>query len=176
MKIKNLILGIAIFVITLLVVVTGINTFYEKPKYDDFCGEFKTQKVIDSRERCEEIGGKWTEQDIKCITEPCPTGFCDKDFTCREDYDSARKTYYRNVFLIAIPLGVLIIVVGALVFGLEVVGAGLMAGGVGTILYGVGGYWRYTDNWLRFVISLIGLIALIWLAYYFNKEFGKRKF
>ena len=73
------------------------------------------------------------------------------------------------------PLGIIIIAAGALIFGLEAVGAGLMGGGVGVILWGVGGFWQFAQNWLKFVLSLLGLIILIWLAYYFNKKFGEKK-
>jgi len=45
-----------------------------------------------------------------------------------------------------------------------------VAGGAGTLVYGAGGYWRYADNWLKFVLSLVGLVALIIFAYWFNKE------
>jgi len=93
---------------------------------------------------------------------------------CYDVYDNAMESYSRNVFLIALPLGVLIIATGALIFGLETVGAGLMAGGVGVILWGVMGFWRFADEWLKFILSLVGLMALIWLAYYFNKRFEKK--
>tara|TARA_Y100000294_G_C8508545_1_gene317738 strand:- start:113 stop:313 length:201 start_codon:yes stop_codon:yes gene_type:complete len=59
-----------------------------------------------------------------------------------------------------------------------------MGGGVGIILYGVGAFWRFADDWLKFILSLIGLIAVIILSYWFNsknwniwksKNFSKRK-
>ncbi len=176
MRMKNFILSVAIMIVTLSVVIYGINTFYERPKYSDFCGEFKTQEIIETQQRCEEIGGQWnpypTEYPKKIDGEL--GGWCDRDYTCRQEYDNAKEIWSRNIFLFAIPLGIAIIALGSLVFGLEVVGAGLMGGGVGTILYGIGGYWRYTEDWLKFLISLIGLIALIWLSYRANKKFGKK--
>jgi len=78
--------------------------------------------------------------------------------------------------LTALPLDVAIIVIGALMFGLESVGAGLMFGGVGVIVYGVGGFWRFTEDWMKFTMSLVALIIVIWLAYYWNKRmFGYKK-
>jgi len=50
-----------------------------------------------------------------------------------------------------------------------------MAGGVGIILWGVSGFWSFAQDWLKLILSLAGLVALIWLAYYFNRKFGKRK-
>jgi len=171
MNVKNFVLGIAILIVTISAVIYGINALYEKPEYEDFCGEFKTMQFINTSDDCVNNGGRWN--DYEGPNEPKDiSGWCERDYTCRQDYEDVRKSRSKNIFIVAIPLGIAIIALGALAFGLEVVGAGLMAGGVGTIIYGIGSYWQYTENWLRFVISLIGLVVLIWLSYYFNKKFG----
>lgn len=175
MKIKEIIMGIAIIILTIFVTFYGLNTFFPKPQYEDYCDEFKTAQVIETQQQCEDVGGLWTAQDIKCITEPCPQGWCDRDYTCRNELEQAQKERSRWVFFIALPLGILIIALGAFVFGLEAVGAGLMGGGVGTLIYGSGAFWPYTENWIRFLISLIGLVILIWFVYYFNNKKGKKK-
>ncbi|MEK6741581.1 MAG: hypothetical protein AABX68_00125, partial [Nanoarchaeota archaeon] len=81
----------------------------------------------------------------------------------------------KKIFITALPLGIVIIFLGAVVFGLEAVGAGLMAGGIAVMIYGAGSYWRFTDDWLKFLLSLAGLIIVIWMSYYFNRKFGKKK-
>ena len=173
MEIKNIIISIAIIILTIFVTFYGINTFYPKPNYDDFCGELTVQ-IIGNQTQCEAAGGKWNgyeaispEKDVK--------GFCERDYICRKELEEARKIRSRNVFLIALPLGITIIAFGAFLFGLEIVGAGLMGGGVGTLIYGAGAYWPYSENWIRFAISLAGLVILIFLAYWFNDKFEKKK-
>ena len=175
MQIKNIVLGIAIIILTIFVVVYGTNLIFERPEYTDFCGDFRIAQVIETQAQCEAVRGQWTPQDIKCITTPCPQGYCDVDFTCRQEYEDAQENYYKKLFLFTLPLGILIIVIGAFVFGLEAVGAGLMGGGVGTILYGVWGYWRYSADLMKFLLSLVGLAILIGVAYWFNKKYDKRK-
>lgn len=173
MNLKNIALGIAIIILTISVAVYGINLLYDKPEYSDFCDEFKTAEIIDNQERCEEVGGKWagTGKGVLRIVEGgVVTGFCDRDYTCRMELETAQEKFSKNVFLIAIPLGIITLALGAFVFGLETVGAGLMGGGIGIILYGVGVFWRFADDWLKFVLSLIGLIALIALTYWFNSK------
>jgi len=59
-------------------------------------------------------------------------------------------------------------------FGIDVVGSGLMAGGVGTLIYGGGAFWPYTQDWVRFLLSLVGLVALIWFIYYLSNRKGKK--
>ncbi len=171
MALKNIIIGITIIILTFSVVVYGIATFYERPSYNDFCPDVRIAKVIESQAECESIGGKWTSFEKECIEKPCPVkGSCDPDFSCRKDYQNALEKYSLILFLITLPLGILIIVLGGVVFGLEDVGAGLMGGGVFTILYGVGNYWRYSGDVLRFLLSLAGLVVVIWFAYWFNKR------
>ncbi|KHO52101.1 MAG: hypothetical protein QT05_C0026G0025 [archaeon GW2011_AR13] len=137
--IKNVVLGFAIFILTMFVTIYGINTFYERPQYNDYCEEFKTVKY-------------------------------DNDYTCRKDFETASEKYSRNVFLIAVPLGILIIALGTFIFNLNPVGVGLMFGGIGTLIYGAGGYWQYSENLFKFLISLVGLGIVIWFAYRFNKK------
>ncbi|MDP2628672.1 MAG: hypothetical protein Q8P15_02115 [Nanoarchaeota archaeon] len=177
MSLKNLVIGIAIIILTISVVVYGVSTFYEEPKYEDFCGDYRTQEIIETQERCEEIGGMWNSygEIPKPVNGETIEGYCDRDYTCRQEYETANEKYSRNLFLITLPIGIAIIALGAIVFGLEAVGAGLMGGGVGTILWGVTGFWRFADDWLKFILSLVGLIVLIWLAYYFNRKFSGKK-
>ena len=175
MDVKNIVLGIAIMILTIFVVVYGNNLVFDKPQYEDYCGSVRSVQVIETQAECEAAGGQWTPQDIKCITTPCPQGYCDLYYKCQAEYDAAQEKYYRNLFLITLPLGIIIIIVGAIIFGLEAVGAGLMGGGVGTILYGVGGYWRYSADLMKFLLSLIGLVVVIYVAYWFNRKYGKHK-
>lgn len=175
-NIKNILLGIAIFILTMFVGIYGISTLYEKaPQYDDYC------PPIINQSQCVSAEGTWVDNsgivvDAGRPVKPIEAGYCQYDYTkCQKEFDSANEKYHKKVFIVAIPLGVIIIVLGALVFGLETVGAGLMAGGVGIIIYGVGGYWQYTKDWMKFSISLVGLIIVIWLAYYANKRWHKKE-
>ncbi len=176
MNLKNIVLGIAIIILTIFVTWYGISMFYPSVEYTDFCSDAIIQEINGEAE-CIEVGGKWSvyEEEIKCISFPCPQGWCDRDYYCRQEYDSAKEERAKKVFFITIPLGIFVIILGSLLFGLESVGVGLMGGGIGTFIYGAGGYWEYGDNWFRFLISLLGLLAVIYLAYWFERKFKKKK-
>ncbi len=190
MKIKEIVLAIAIIVLTIFVTFYGINTILPKPEYNTFCpasqfGAYPTKiypgvssqnctfskPLQDSYDSCISNSGQpiFTYDNSGCTVSLKECNYCQKVF------DLALKSRASKVFLIALPLGVVIIATGAFLFGLEAVGAGLMGGGIGTLIYGSGAYWPYTENWIRFFISLVGLTLLIWLAYFFNKRFGKRR-
>jgi len=174
MKIKNAVLGIAIIILTIFVTFYGINVFYPQPIYEDFCGEFRTAELVETQVQCETIGGQWNSYGVVKPVEGFE-GYCDRDYSCRKEFEEAMKMRSRNVFFVALPFGIVIIVLGAFIFGLEVVGAGLMGGGVGTLIYGAGAYWPYSENWIRFLISLVGLAVLIFFAYWFNNRVEKKK-
>lgn len=193
MKFKNILLGIAIIILTIFVAFYGINTLFPKPQYEDFCESYYEKSVPETeRKVCPSVCiPAYKIIKNQCLYDECSSGCgpnnistfstiekCEQEiyeFKCSERYESALKERAKKVFFVALPLGILLIVIGAFVFGLEIVGAGLMGGGIGTLIYGSGAYWPYTENWVRFTLSLIGLIILIWLAYYFNKKIGKNR-
>ena len=177
MKFKEVLLAVAIIVLTIFVAFYGINTFFPSPQYETFCASanVKSAQVFETQKQLEDAGGQWTPQEIRCITTPCPQGYCDLYTQCNNDYQDAMKARSRNVFYLALPLGILIVLLGAFVFGLEPVGTGIMGGGVGTLIYGAGAYWPYGENWIRFLISLIGLVILVWFVYWFNRKAKRPK-
>ena len=193
MKIKEIVLGVAIIILTLFVAFYGINAVFPEPDYNSFCEvTYTSTKPYPDRSICPSVCVPAYEiiKD-KCVYNECGSGcgpdeintFSDSsscetalyDFKCHERYEAVAKERAKKVFFIALPLGVLIIASGAFIFGLEVVGAGLMGGGIGTLIYGSGAYWPYTENWIRFALSLVGLVLVIWLTYYFSKKFGKNR-
>ena len=177
MKIKNVVMGIGIIILTIFVVVYGFSTFYSRVEYSDYCPEYKVG--LDYNETiCLAEGGVWYPEGIVwgedggatrvAKTERCDLG--DIRETCNKEYREAREKRAKIIFVIAIPLAILIIALGAMLFSLESVGAGLMGGGIGTLIYGAGGYWEYAEDWIRFLSSVIGLVVLIWFAYWWNKK------
>ncbi len=174
MEIKNIILGIAILILTMFVTIYGIKVILPNIERSDFCG--KMVYVQNTEGDCLDVGGVWVEKDenieYEKIQVPSKEN-CKEPLGCYEDYDSAREKRAKKVFYIMLPLGILILVIGGFLFYLDAVGAGLMGGGVGTIVYGAGSYWQYGGNLFRFILSLLGLIAVIFLTYWFNRKFHK---
>ncbi|GIU68337.1 MAG: hypothetical protein KatS3mg001_187 [Candidatus Pacearchaeota archaeon] len=190
MKIKEIFLGAAIAILTIFVSFYLINSIFPKPQYTDFCSSYPEPRSLE-REICPAVCvPMYKISRGSCRYEECGSGCGPDNITtfstlsecelelynlkCSERYDFALKTRSRNVFFVAIPLGIILLIFGSYFFKLESVGAGLMAGGLGTLIYGSGAYWPYTENIIRFFISLLGLILLISLAYYFNKKINKK--
>ena len=165
---RNFVLGIGIFILTMFVVVYGVNTFLDKPEYEDYC-----PSVYDVSEEsvCLERGGVWNDVEI-VGNEAVPTSKrnCANQVDCRDGYNDAMEKRSKIIFIISIPLALLIIALGMFIFNLNSVGVGLMFGGIGTLIYGAGGYWRYSQDLLKFVMSLVALGILIWVGYRFEQK------
>ena len=173
MKVKEIILAVAVVILTIFVTFYAINTLFPKPTYDDFCGNITYNTPINDNTTCIAQGGRWSYVPGLKIDNQS-NGYCDLTYYCTNQLDDVLRARSEKVFFSALVLGILIIVLGAFFFGLESVGAGLMGGGVGTLIYGSGAYWPYTHNWIRFLLSLIGLALLIWFAYFLKRK-KKRK-
>jgi hypothetical protein len=180
--IKNIVLGIAIFLLTLFVGIYGLSTLHgDTPEYDDYC----PSNIHINSTICESEGGVWINNtqlaydsrgESKPIAIPAEGGSCQYDYTlCQKEWDDAQEKYYKKIFLTGLPLGIIVIALGALVFGLESVGGGLMAGGIAILIYAAGSYWRFADDVLKFILSLAGLVIVVWLTYYWNKRMHKKK-
>jgi hypothetical protein len=181
-EIKNLLLGIVIAIVFFMFCVFGIKLIYGGPFYEDFCNNSYYEKIPDNCTASIELENKRNE----CyINEGIPRyeydeKGCEKDLVCdfcNKDFENANKNYTKNLFLISLILGLIIIAVSVLLIKISMISGGLMTGSILFMIYGTGGYWNFMDDLLRFVILGVVLGILIWLAYYLKnkKEFDKKR-
>ncbi|MFA6022906.1 MAG: hypothetical protein WC781_02340 [Candidatus Pacearchaeota archaeon] len=173
MKIKNLVIGLAIMILASFVAIYGIKTFYaEEPQYDTYCGNVTYPGYeINTSEQCMAFGGKWNSNEgIYGKYPSTPSGYCDLTYNCQKQFEEAQKSYSKNLFIITVPVGVVLIAIGGALFALEAVGVGIMLGGIVTLIYGASSYWPSANNAFKFGISLAGLIIIIILAYWLNQR------
>lgn len=168
-KIKAIILSIVIAIILSAFVIYLIQSIYSKPKYEDYCEERIKAIPLDenqeiTQEICEANNGKWTLQDIRCITTPCPQGYCDYNYKCNKEYETAGDKYKLVVFTVAVIAGLIAVSVG-IILSLPSVSVGLMVGGAFLMFYGTVIYWSNLTNWLRTIVLASILAILIWLGY-----------
>jgi hypothetical protein len=144
------VLAIAAALIALVVV--GINTFYPAPESPD----------------CHELLGPKPDYDNPAVEQ------WDQD--CSEIFDAYWQevvVYGGHVFLIALPLGVVIAVVGAFIQRrTSIFGAGLIVGGMGTMIFALTPY--NPDNTPKFIGIAVILAVLIFVGYklFFSRRRG----
>ena len=181
MRVKNLVLGIGIVVVYALVLWQGIQAFYPQPEWDDFCGSRGVGRFpidIEGGKDCV-ISGELRDKMNSCskaegfIRYQYDDDGCVVDIECDEcniNYNEARDEYSRNIFIISLIVGVLTLVVGFFVLKVEPIGSALLASGIWAIFYGTVWNWRNFGNVWRFVLLLIVLVALIWIAWRLNRK------
>ena len=86
----------------------------------------------------------------------------EKDRLDRER-EEAWRAYYRAMFWVAYPVGLVAVIVGTFV-GVQVVGSALMYGGLASLTTGCYSYWDRMDGWLRFGSLLVALAVLLALG------------
>lgn len=170
--VKNLIIGAIISVILVMFLAYGTNLVYKSPDYNTYCNYTNIMPAKPN------INCNLSQQvDLKiqsCYSSqgtPMPVydeNGCQRDVTCstcNKDYEKADESYSQNMFIISLIVGIVIIIISALFIPVPSVAGGLMLGSLFFIIYGTARYWRFMNDWLRFIILGIVLAILIYLGY-----------
>lgn len=181
-EVKNLILGAIIAVIFVMFCVYGTKLIYDEPMYEDYCNSsmYSTpQKIIAQNctnwQAIESAKSNCWNQEGVPISEYDENG-CETSITCStcsRDFENAERDYSKNLFIISLVFGVIVIVISFLLLQVPSVAGGLMLGSLFYIIYGTARYWRFMEDILRFVILGAALIILIGIAYWAARR--KRK-
>lgn len=163
----SLIIGIVI-VLNLFFNYT-LSLVYKEPQFDQFCKITQVIEPIQSKTACLNVGGQWNENTAPIektpgVTTPVSKGYCDEQFTCRTNYDTAQKGFTRNVFATLVVLGVLCIIISMFLKKNDVVMISLSLGGVLSLIIASVRYWSSADNLVKVIILAIALIALVFVA------------
>jgi hypothetical protein len=157
MKLKEILLGIIIAVIFLMFCVFGTKLIYDAPKYEDYCDYSKINPVSTDK--------PMNDSQIQAQQEAYNE--------CSKAYDVANKDYSKNMFIISLILGILVIIISVVFINVNSISGGLMLGSIIFVIYGTGRYWSYMDDFTRFIILAVVLGILIYLASWANKKMDK---
>ena len=149
---RQIAIGFGIAVIFPLLVYYGLATLFPPPKMATVSEPFSAmppnptpeerQKYIDEQ--------KQRQKEIRAN---------------QEAYAAAAKDFARHLVLVAAPLGVAAILIGAYL-PLYAIGTGLIFAGIFTVGSGYWSYWQYLENWVRFGSLLAGFVILLFVGYY----------
>lgn len=153
----------------------ALSLAYKSPKYEAYCPTSQVVTMPETQNECTSQGGQWTENAYYGKPIPAgvvePRGYCDLQYTCRQNFEKAHETYSRNVFVLLVVLGALSVLAGNMLKGNEVISGGLSLAGVLSFLIASIRYWGSANDLARVVILLIALAILFWVAY---KKFNDR--
>ena len=143
MIVKNLVLGIGIFIVFLLMLGYGIEAFYPSPKYENFCkaGEFTGSYpvkygYVEPGVNCTFDRALQEQVDVCVSNEGTPiynydNNGCTSDIKecnyCQKEFNEANKSYSKLVFIISLIVGIIVLLIGFFILSVEPVGSALMA-------------------------------------------------
>lgn len=164
----SLILGIVI--VLNLFFNYALSLIYKSPEYEVFCPN--TSQVIETvtnQEQCVALGGQWNGNDSSPILDISKSGipikgYCDQQFTCRNNFESTQKVYDRNVFITLVILGAICVAIGNFFTGNMLVSTALSLAGVLSFIVASMRYWTSADDLIKVIILAIALAILVWVA------------
>jgi len=142
----------------------ALSLVYKQPDFAKFCPNTAQVIEVNTKDSCVAKGGQWNENNNYAPQKFESIGYCDLQFTCRQDYDSAQKTYDRNVFVTLVILGALCVAGGNFFSGNMVIGQSLSLAGVLSFIVASMRYWTSANDAIKVAILAIALIILIWVA------------
>lgn len=155
------IIGLALVTNLLLIQIT--RTVFHEPQFERYCESKPVMGTLQTENDCLSAGGQWNATVPDKMTGVA--GYCNEQFQCQKDYESAQKIYQRNGFLVSVIGGTILL--GIAVFlpvTVLAVANGLSFGAILSFIVGSTGYWSYMDEWLRLVVLVVAFVALIVLA------------
>ncbi len=148
----------------------ALSLAYKSPEYNNFCPMEQVVTIPDNQKACTDKGGQWTDNTYYSKPAPAPVGvneprgYCDPQFTCRQDFETASKTYNRNVFVVLVVLGALSVFAGNFFGANQVISGGLSLAGALSFLIASVRYWSSANDLIRVLILAIALGILFWVA------------
>lgn len=133
---KKLALGFGLAIIFPMMIHYGVSTFTPAPKPESYI-------------RQEEFNQRATPEEKK---------------QKEEASESAQQQFEKHLYIVAVPLGLVAILVGAF-SRVQSIGSGLMIGGIFSITDGYINYWSQLADWMRFLSLLAAFVILLIVGY-----------
>lgn len=147
-----------------------VSLVYKEPTYDMYVKPAQVVGDINTKDKCLSVGGQWSENAYPSVKgETKVEGYCNADYTNQLNYEKARASYEKKVFITLIIFGVLLLV-SAGFLSIAILSISFAWGGVLSLIIASIRYWSIADNIFKVIILGIALVLLIWLAV---KKFNK---
>jgi hypothetical protein len=151
----------------------ALSLVYKNPKYENFCPTQQINQVVNNQNDCVAQGGQWNENIPNAVAPVpvnktngvmMPSGYCNLQFTCQNNYNTAQKVYDRNVFITLVILGAVCVALGNIFVGNMLISVALSLAGVLSFIIASMRYWSSADDLIKVIILAIALAILIWVA------------
>jgi hypothetical protein len=172
-KARKWALAIGIAIVLAMFVNYGIQTFYKAPNQEDYCrsnqpitalmkiGNANCTGIVANesfQKNCSDINGNVQYQ---YDSNGCGVGvYCDN---CYNSFRAIENGYNKNVFILLVVIGALLLILGVLI-KVDSVAIGFLIGGILNIIIGTIRYWGGLQDVGRFLILGGVLALLVWIG------------
>jgi predicted histidine transporter YuiF (NhaC family) len=133
---KKIALGFGLAIIFPMMIHYGVSTFSPEPKFESYAKQEEFNKTATAQEKVQK----------------------------EEARESAQKQFEKHLYMVAVPLGLVAILIGAF-SRVQSIGSGLMIGGIFSITDGYINYWNHLEDWMRFLSLLAAFVILLIVGY-----------
>jgi hypothetical protein len=142
---KKFAIGIGLALIFPMLIHYGVRTFSPPPHWEDYAvPNFQGKYEMSTPEERAQLQ--------------------ERQYQLEQKRRNHEKKFEKHLFIVAVPFGILAILVGAFT-PLQAIGAGLMFGGILSLLDGYINYWSELPDIWRFLSLLIGFFVLLVVGY-----------
>ena len=145
---KHVVVALGLAVILPMLVYYGVSSVIPPPEWRDYTPRREQAETPKSEARDQ----KETQKLTAFLVSP------------GKDFVEAKRAFSRALFFVAVPVGLIAIVVGGLL-SVPAIGPGLILGGVASLVLGYGRFWSDLENWMRFGSLLVAFVVLILIAW-----------
>ncbi|MBT4604303.1 hypothetical protein HOC01_01570 [archaeon] len=156
---KQKLIILALVIITVAFVFTGIYLVFDSPSYENHCFDKRAVPMeITTEEECTLYEGTW-EAD----------SYCDMYSECSAAYETQNSQFRFQVFITSFIIGA-IVLISAIFIPIPILSASMMGSGIFILIISLLQYWEDLGEIYRFLILGITLVVLIYIAI---KKFNK---
>lgn len=170
MKFVHVSIIVAIVIVLNLFANYTVSLLFKEPAYESFVKPTQVIENVATKDKCVSVGGQWSENVYpaeKGLTKV--EGYCNVNYTNELNYQKARASYEKKVFITLIVFGVLLLVSAGFI-AIQILAISFAWGGVLSLIIASIRYWSLADSISKVVILALALALLIWLAV---KKFSK---
>lgn len=161
---------IAIVIVINLFSNYAVSLVYKEPIYENFIKPTQVVENIATKEKCISIGGQWSENVYPADKGQTKVdGYCNADYTNQLNFQKAKDSYEKKVFITLIIFGVLLLALAGFM-SIQILSISFAWGGVLSLIIASIRYWSSADTLFKVIILALALALLIWLAV---KKFNK---
>lgn len=152
-----------IVILVNLFIAYAIQVVYPEPQYEQFCKMEQVNVVYTDKQSCVDNGGQWNASTGEGVAKQ--ESYCNNSFTCSQEFEKATSIFSRNVFIVFVVAGLVLLVGSLFVPGSSLIASALSLAGILSLIIGAMTYWSDMNDILRLIVLGVALVTVLYFAW-----------